>query len=33
MGFGNYLMVSIGTKLNMDYRCITLIEKVGLVTT
>jgi hypothetical protein len=33
MGFGNYLMVSVVTKLNMDYRCITLIQKVDLVTT
>jgi hypothetical protein len=27
------LMVGIVSKLNMDYRCITLIHKVGLVTT
>jgi hypothetical protein len=33
MVFGNYLMTSLVTKLNMDYRYIILIQKVGLVTT
>jgi hypothetical protein len=33
MGFSDYLMVSIVAKLKMDYRCITLMQKVGLGTT
>jgi hypothetical protein len=33
MGFSDYLMVSIVAKLKMDYRCVTLMQKVGLCTT
>jgi hypothetical protein len=33
MEFGNYLMVSIVAKLKMDYRYITLMQKVDLATT
>ena len=33
MGFSDYLMVSIVAELKMDYRCITLMQKVGLGTT
>ena len=33
MGFGNYFMVSSMAKLKMNYRSITLVQRVESVTT